>query len=226
VNRFGSPSLLGHLTDRRASTVANNSGPSTSYRSVLARRALGLPSRNSRSLLTTDHKYPVSSPPGDARTSDLLTMGSGPDPDFQYLYPEHSGADHVTFAANRWPRHLPVRVKFISRNFYSRSSGLRGRICRWHLRLNEGFAGAFADWSIPFSPGEDVLFKEFKNPFCVLGRNPGTHSLFFFVFPVTQSPAWPEQGISTPAGRPRSIHSGDILASTCYLPLSFLGDPA
>jgi hypothetical protein len=119
-------------------------------------------------------------------------------PDITYVYQQgHSGADRATFVPTRWPRRLPVCIQHLSWYFYSRTSGLRGRICHWRLRLKEGLACPF------YSGRRSALQRLWKS---VLRYWEGTRNTSCLLFCISGSP---QQGVA----QTRDLHPG-------WLPLS------
>jgi hypothetical protein len=132
-----------------------------------------------------------------------------------HIHVTHNGPqDRFPFNPGLFTHRFPIKVFFLKRFVYRRAPGLHVTVFRWHIRLEEAFPRAFAQWQIALSPGE-YYFEDFGNSLIIVAQKSGSEPILF-TFPIASSSAWPCQGIHQ-NGCARPLTYSDSF-SPCYLP--------
>jgi hypothetical protein len=176
---------------------------------------------------TSEYHYSQQYPPSMASTDTSHARSSAistvPSDASLLTNPEVSNHIHVThngpqdcfpFSPGLLAHQFPIKVFFLKRFVSRRAPGLHGTVFRWHIRLEENFPRAFAQWQIALPPGE-YYFEDFGNSLFIVAQKSGSEPILF-TFPISSSEAWPRQGILQ-NGRARPLTYSDSL-HPCYLP--------
>jgi hypothetical protein len=87
--------------------------------------------------------------------------------------------DRVAFGRQHYPIPVPVKVYYMSRSYFKHGRG--PGVTRWRITISEAYTGAFGDWKIGLTPGDNE-FEDCGSPLFIIGEQHGIY--ISFVFPL------------------------------------------